>query len=50
MAMVAIGMNPMPPKLLGERFLYVLEVFLGCQRILNPRGIQTFEGGKSQKK
>ncbi len=37
-------------KLLGKRFVYVLKVLLGCQRILNPRGTQTFERGKNQKK
>ncbi len=37
-------------KLLGETLVYGLEVLMGCQRILYPRGIQTLEGGNSQKK
>jgi len=34
----------MPPKVIATRFVYGLEVFLGYQRILNPKGAQTFEG------
>jgi hypothetical protein len=34
---------------LGERLVYRLEVLLGYQRILNPKGVQTLEGGKNKK-
>ncbi len=37
-------------KLLEQRFVYGLNILLGCQRILDPEGAQTFEKGKSQKK
>jgi hypothetical protein len=36
--------------LLGEVLVYRPEVLLGYQRILDPRGIQTLEGGKLKKK
>jgi len=32
---------------LGEKLVYELEVLLGYQRILDPRGSQTFEGGRT---
>jgi hypothetical protein len=35
---------------LGKRFVYVLKVLLGCQRILDPKGTQTLEGEKKSKK
>jgi hypothetical protein len=31
---------------LGEKLVYELEVLLGYQRILDPRGSQTLEGGR----
>jgi hypothetical protein len=34
---------------LGERLVYKLKVILGYQRILNPKGAQTFEGRRSKK-
>jgi len=48
--MMVVGMSWFHWKLLGKRLIYMLEVFLGCQRILNPRGAQTFEKKSSQKK
>jgi hypothetical protein len=35
---------------LKERFVYGLEFFLGYQRILDPKGVQTLERGRSKKK
>jgi hypothetical protein len=35
---------------LGKRFVYGLKVFLGYQRILDPKGAQTFKRRMSQKK
>jgi len=43
-------MNPMPSKVIGREKFYGLEVLLGHQRIFDPKGDQTFEGGKIQKK
>jgi len=48
--MVVVGMNLSHKKLLGEAFVYRLEVLLSYQRILNPRGIQTLEGERNLKK
>ncbi len=45
-----VDMNPMLPKIIGGRLVYELKVLLGYQRILNPKGVQTLEGGRSQKK
>ncbi len=33
-----------------SKLVYVVKVFLGCQRILDPKGTQTLEGRRSQKK
>jgi hypothetical protein len=43
-------MNPMPSKVLEKKFIYNLNVLLGFQKILDPKGAQTFEGRKNQKK
>jgi hypothetical protein len=43
-------MNPMPPKVIGRKVIYEPKVFLGYQKTLNPRGTQTLEGRRSQKK
>jgi hypothetical protein len=48
--MVAIGMNPMPLKVIGVKACLQLDVIMGCQRILDPIGAQTFEVRRSQKK
>jgi hypothetical protein len=48
--MVAVGMNPMPSKIIGRRLVYELYVLFDCQKILEPRSTQTFERGKNQKK
>jgi hypothetical protein len=37
-------------KLLGKRLVYMLKVFQGYPRTLDPRGIQTLEGRKSKNK
>jgi len=37
-------------KLLRECLVYVLEVLLGCQRIMDPRGTQTLERRRNKKK
>ncbi len=37
-------------KLLGEKFIYELKSFLGYQKILDPRGAQTFEERGVKKK
>jgi hypothetical protein len=34
---------------LGEKLVYKPKVLLGYQKILNPRGAQTLEGGTSKK-
>jgi len=48
--MVAIGMNPMPLKVIGVKACLQLDVIMGCQRILDPTGAQTFEVRRSQNK
>jgi hypothetical protein len=48
--MVDFGMKPMPPKVIGKRFVYGLKVLQGYQRTLYPKGVQTFKRGRSQKK
>jgi hypothetical protein len=35
---------------LGEKLVYGLEVFMGYQRILDPKCVQTFERRRSQRK
>jgi hypothetical protein len=35
--MVVVCMNPCHQKLLGEKFVYELEVLLGCQKILDEK-------------
>jgi hypothetical protein len=35
---------------LGRRLVDELKVLLGYERILDPKGVQTFEGEKSQRK
>jgi hypothetical protein len=35
---------------LGKKLVYELKIFLGYQRILNPKGIQTLEGRRNKKK
>jgi hypothetical protein len=39
-------MSSVPPKDIERELLYGLEVLLGYQRILDPRGSQTLEGGR----
>jgi hypothetical protein len=34
---------------LGKRFVYVLEVLLGCQRILDPKDAPTLEGEEKKR-
>jgi hypothetical protein len=48
--MVDVNMNLTPLKVIGREVVYKLKVFLSYQRILNPKGIQTFEGRRSQRK
>jgi hypothetical protein len=49
--MVAINMNSMPSKVIGKKACLMLEVLMGCQKILDPKDTQTLEeGGRSQKK
>jgi hypothetical protein len=49
--MVHVDMSLMPPKVIGGRLVYELKVILGYQRILDPKGIQTFmEGGVKRNK
>ncbi len=48
--MVDVDMNLTPPKVIGREIVYKLKILLGHQRILDPKGVQTLEGGKSQKK
>jgi hypothetical protein len=35
---------------MGEKHDYGLKIFLGYQRTLEPRGVQTLKRGKNQKK
>ncbi len=42
-------MYPMPSKDIGRETCYKLEVFLGYKRTLDPRGVQTFEGNRSER-
>jgi hypothetical protein len=35
--MVVVGINLMPPKVIGKKFIYKLKVLLGYQNIRNPR-------------
>jgi hypothetical protein len=48
--MVAVGMNSMPPKVIGKEDYLKLDVLMGCQMILDPKGTQTFKGGGIKKK
>jgi hypothetical protein len=48
--MVAINLSSMPSKVIGWKACLMLEILLGCQKILDPRDTQTLEGGKSKKK
>jgi len=48
--MVVVNINLMPPKLLEERLVYGLKVFLGYQRTLDLRIVQTLEGKNNQRK
>jgi hypothetical protein len=47
--MGTINMSTMPLKLLGFRLVYELKSFMGYQKILDPKGIQTFEGNNQMK-
>jgi len=47
--MVDVDMNPTPPKVIGKE-VYELKVLLGYQNILDPKGVETFKGGRNQKK
>ncbi len=38
-------MNPCHQKLLGEKFVYELEVLLGCQRILDEKAPKDLKEG-----
>jgi hypothetical protein len=44
--MVAVGMNRYHQKLLGERFVYGLQVFLGYQGILDLKVPEHLKEGK----
>jgi hypothetical protein len=35
---------------LGGKLIYEINVFLGYQRIMDPKGIQTLEGRRNKKK
>jgi hypothetical protein len=48
--MVVISMNMMPSKVIRKEACLQLKVLLGHQRTLDSKNIQTFEGGKNQKK
>jgi hypothetical protein len=48
--MVDVGMSSTPLKLLGGKLVYKLKVLLGYQRILDPKGVQTFNGRGIKKK
>jgi hypothetical protein len=37
--MVDIDMNPTPLEVIGREVIYELEVFMGYQRILDPKGV-----------
>jgi hypothetical protein len=37
-------------ELLGERLVYGLKIFQGYQKTLGPRGVQTLEGERSERK
>ncbi len=43
-------MDLTPPKVIGREVVYKLKVLLGHQKILYPKGVQTFEGGRGQRK
>jgi hypothetical protein len=43
--MVVVCMNPCHQKLLGEKFVYELEVLLGCQRILDEKAPKDLKEG-----
>jgi hypothetical protein len=48
--MVVVGMHPMPPKVIKKEACLHAKFHQGCQRILDPRGTQTFKGGMNQRK
>jgi hypothetical protein len=48
--MVAINLRLRPSKVIGRKTCLVLEILLGCQKILDLKDTQTFEGRRSKKK
>jgi hypothetical protein len=48
--MVVVGMSSIPLKVIKKRHVYELKVLQGYQKTLDPRGVQTFERGKNQRK
>ncbi len=41
-------MNPTPSKVIGKEDFYELKVFLGYQKILDPKNIQIFYEKKNK--
>jgi hypothetical protein len=48
--MMDVNMNLTPLKVIGGRLVYKLKVFLGHQRILDLKGVQTLYGRRNQRK
>jgi hypothetical protein len=48
--MVDGNMSPTPPKVIGRDVYLRTQGHLGYQRILDPKGVQTFYGGRNQRK
>jgi hypothetical protein len=48
--MVDVNMSMTPLKVIGREACFKLKVLLGYQKILDPKGVQTFEGGRSKRK
>jgi hypothetical protein len=48
--MVDVNMSSTSPKVIGREVCYKLKVLMGYQRILDPKGVQTFYGKRNQKK
>jgi len=48
--MVDVDMSSTPLKVIGREVCLRTKGFLGYQRILDPKGVQTLYGGRNQRK
>jgi hypothetical protein len=48
--MVVVDMSLIPPKISEKKTCLWVKSFFGLSKYLDPRGVQTFEKGRSQRK